>query len=213
MQVEVYDLNSIFPWPFPDTSGRLLFELTTLLNGKMQLLQGTQIQSGIFVASGEIKQEIVLSQPDFDYLNETATSIRTLWFLDCNLIGNVTGYNITTNFSRPEESHSIEAIVVARFDPKPTPPPPTPAPNNVTTTTPKPTTQAPSNVTTKTITKRDVTSQNKFYPLNISRPFTCHNKSLIIPSLNETYGYFERNITVKGKQLYNVEQDPSSYKK
>lgn len=186
------------------TSARLSFHITAMLNGDLKLTQGTKEQSGRYIASGEpVRNEVALRGPDFKFLNDTATNITTMWFLDCEFVSSQPGYVFMNNYTNPEESHLISAIVIAGFEPPPTPPPPTTT--TTTTTTVKPTTTSPATTTTTTTTVKPTTTstpkpgrrRRQIIDKPVVSPFMCGNKTLIETNPNKTYGYFSKHVTIR----------------
>lgn len=100
-----------------------------------------------------------LTGPDAQYLKSSATSVITYWFIDCVYYGPTNDFRFDYNYSAPDKEHTIEALVVAGYEPITTPAPSTtttPAPN-ITTTTSKPTTLTTPTTTTSTIKPNNVT--------------------------------------------------------
>lgn len=108
----------------------------------MELGQNNTIISTEYVSSTlPVKHDIKLSLGDYDFLVENATSILTYWFLDCQYYGATDNFTFTHKYNTSDETHNIDALVVASFEPIPPPttlPPPTTS--TTSTTTPKPTT-------------------------------------------------------------------------
>lgn len=185
-----------------------------LLNGKISIEQSNKTVSSKYVSSAEVaKLSVDMREGDFDYINKTATSITTFWYIDCKPVNNSNSFKLNYNFTKPVTFHTIEALVVASYDPPvtttvaptttttlPVPTPAngtTPAPSNVTSTT----TSAPSTTTTsKAPSSTSAPSKsNVTVPLtgHIELPFMCNSK--IDPEPNKTYGYFQREVNISGK--------------
>lgn len=195
------------------------------LNGELALLQNNTIIESTFVSNvGPVIHKVKLSEPDAEYLNTNATSIFTYWFIDCIYYGMTKDYTFAYNYTAPEEEHSIEALVIAGYDPITTPAPVTTTTTTTSTTTSKPTTTTkvtttsrttkPSNTTNSTRKKREVTQSvanhtssimvrvnGTLVPYNGSFPFVCLNNN-VMPDPRKTYGYFNNKVQVKGKQDY-----------
>ncbi|KAF2899329.1 hypothetical protein ILUMI_06843 [Ignelater luminosus] len=147
VQVSVYKYFLLVYYPI--TSQRIGFNLTENLNGKMDLMQDKKVMSGKFISNAEsVTHKIILHDADAEYINKTATSVLTYWFVDCIYYGVTNDYAFSLKYPDVNKKHRVEALVVAGFDPITTPAPSTTVAPTTTTTTHKPTTVAP--ITTKT---------------------------------------------------------------
>lgn len=193
-----------------------------LLNGNITIEQSNRTISSEFVASSEVaKISINLRKGDLDYIAKTATSITTYWFIDCESYNQTNDFNFIHNFTKPTSFHTIQALVVASFEPPstttvaptttsttPSPIPTTPIPSNTTDTnattttttaaTPTPT-PTPTPSTTTIAPQNSTVSSNATIPLqaNAIFPYVCN--SILDPKPNTTYGYFQREIKIRGK--------------
>lgn len=191
------------------TSQRLMFELTEHLNGKLLLIQDGKVRNGKFVSnSSPVVHKVVLTKSDEEYINSTATSIFTYWFVDCVYYGFTNDFTYTFRYPDIEKKHQIEALVVAGFEPITTPAPPTtttPAPNvTLPPTTPNPpqstnisTTLQPAKV------KRSVLNLPVPSASNVSFPFVCLSNGSVVPDQSKTYGLFTRKFMSKAP-IFNV---------
>ncbi|KAK4876862.1 hypothetical protein RN001_009368 [Aquatica leii] len=203
------------------TSQRLIFELTEHLNGKLQLTQNNEVLLGKYVSSAfPVVHKVELTKSDEEYINHTATSILTYWFVDCVYYGVSADYTFTLSYPEINKKHKLEALVVAGYEPITTVAPPTttttttPTPN-VTTAVPTSTTIAPITSTTASSNSTGIKvkrsavlpSHNGILPVNNSFPFVCLSNGSVAPDTKKTYGLFSRkfiskapvsNITVTG---------------
>lgn len=145
-----------------------------------------------------------LRKGDYDYITKTATSITTYWFIDCTPLNQSHNFNLDYNFTKPKSFHTIQALVVASFN--------LPAITAVPTSTKTTHLAANSSISiNKTISVSDLTSSsllsttflnssmiNGSVPLleNLAMPFVCNSK--INPEPNKTYGYFQREVKIRG---------------
>uniref|UniRef100_A0A1B6FUN1 PKD domain-containing protein n=1 Tax=Cuerna arida TaxID=1464854 RepID=A0A1B6FUN1_9HEMI len=212
VQVEI-SRWTIFYWPV--ASQRLWFELTPLLNGGMNLTQyNKSVVNNDVSSAAEVTHWISFTGPDQEFLTKHATSIQTFWFVDCIYYGATSDLSFRYNYSdAADKTRSIEALVVASFDPIP-PPTTTPAPTTTSTTTTlaPPTTANPqTTTTTKMMTTTIVaTPSNNITAVvqpnlkmgtNVSEipilPYVCLNTSIVPPDPKKTYGYFSSKVNVK----------------
>ncbi|XP_051171203.1 uncharacterized protein LOC127288042 isoform X2 [Leptopilina boulardi] len=219
-EMEVQVSKEIIPyvWYQPITSRRIEFEVSQLLNGNMTIVQSNKTLEDIYVSSEtEANVKIDVRDGDLEFLKKKATSISTFWFVDCKYYGQTDDFNFKTNFTKVNTTHNIEVLIVASFEPPTTPVPPTTTmiptpshttvPNNSTTPASNSSTTTPRPTSTTTIaTKATTISPNTStiapnatqYPFaNISFPFVCLNSSIIPPDPKKTYGYFNKEVTVK----------------
>ena len=160
-----------------------------------------------------------------DYLMK-ATSILIYWFIDCKYFGQTNDLSFLYNFTIPDTSHVLEALVVASYDLPTTTVPPTTTALPITTTAPSnatvPNITTVSNVTTEQMVMTTMSSDNlSIKPMststitpaplndatnisvsnvnNISLPYICSNSSIIPPDPNKTYGHFVKKIDVRGE--------------
>ncbi|KAH0546337.1 cell wall protein DAN4-like [Cotesia glomerata] len=220
VEVKVEREILIIFWP-KITSQHKTFEITPLLNGNLTIEQPNNTATNEYISSAsEAEILIKLRKGDTDYIEANATAITTYWFVDCKYYGQTNDLSFRFNFTKPETEASLEALVVASYDP-----PTTVAPTTSTTTTTTTTTTSappsngtiPSNSTTTTTTtttpksivtttlKPTVTTPSTNSSTNatigfknISLPYVCVNTSLVPPDPKKTYGYFQRQIKVRG---------------
>lgn len=221
-EVEVIVSEKFLFWFDVITSHRIHFSVTEFLNGNISIVQSNKTVENTYVSSAsEAKMMIALRKGDLDFLTQKATAISTYWFIDCKYYGQTNDLSFVYNFTNPNVLHTVEALVVASYDPPTTttvlPPTTTtvqttttPVPNattpstNVTTavtTTPLPTTTTPSTtpiiVTTTAVTTTPRVNNTDTNISNISLPYICSNSSIIPPDPNKTYGHFQRKIDIR----------------
>lgn len=183
------------------------------MNGKLNLIQNTKVINTDYISSADlVTHHVELSPADAEYINKTATSILTYWFIDCVYYGLSNDYTFTFQYSEINQKHKVEALVVAGYEPITTPAPTTTSTTSTTTTTPKPnvTTSTPS-TSTKPQEITTIKSQNSLLiekrikrisatplPTNTTFPFVCLNNTTVPPDVNKTYGYFSKKFVVKG---------------
>ncbi|XP_015588603.1 uncharacterized protein LOC107264636 isoform X2 [Cephus cinctus] len=195
------------------------FAVTSLLNGNMTIKQENATTKGNFVSSSlESTVAIDIRKGDLSFIMTNATSISTFWFIDCQYYGHTENFIFNYNFTDPDRSHTIEALVVASFDPPTTT---TSLPDTTTSTTVNPpwlsvvsnssinstaistTSTATPFTTSSTTALSTITTpnslQNTTVPVfgNISFPFVCLNSSIVPPDPHNIYGYFQRTIEVR----------------
>lgn len=156
VQVTVYKYFLLI-W-YPVTSQRMIFELTEHLNGRMELVQKNKVMDGRYISSADtVTHKVLLNASDAEYINTTATSVLTYWFVDCVYYGVTDDYTFSLNYPDVDKKHRVEALVIAGYDPITTPAPSTTVAPTTTTTT---TTKKPT-VTTTTIAPTTSTSTVK----------------------------------------------------
>lgn len=186
----------------------------------MSIVQSNKTVEDIYVSSGsEARVKIDVRKGDLEFIKKKATSISTFWFVDCKYFGQTDDFNFKTNFTKVNATYNIEALIVASFEPPTTTTPiptttttvPTPSnttvpsnsttpSSNLTTTTQRPTTTIiTTKATTISVNTSTIAPNATLHPFaNISFPFVCLNSSIIPPDPEKTYGYFNKEVTVKG---------------
>lgn len=127
-----------------------MFNFVEELNGQLLLFQNnTNVSKSspiTYVSTGsELVQTVEINAADYEYLNQSASSIIVHWFVDCIYQGNTTSYSFSSNYTQPETQHEVLGIVVANIGP---PPQPTPTPVPTTTASPNTTTTTAATTTT-----------------------------------------------------------------
>ncbi|XP_014472594.1 PREDICTED: uncharacterized protein LOC106743348 [Dinoponera quadriceps] len=235
MEIQVEHHYFPFVW-LHDTSARVEFEISECLNGNMTMEQGNKTISGEYVSSvNETKLMIDMRKGDYDFITKNATSISTYWFVDCKYYGQTNDFAFVYNFTGPDTTHEVGALVVASYIPPTTttvlPPTTTttPVPGNITTVAPNntttspngtiapaTTTASPTTVTTvkpttlKPATTASPTNASAIDAANMSLPYICSNASLIPPDPNNTYGYFHKKINVRAP-ISNISVDGTNW--
>jgi len=197
-----------------------LFLILEYLNGNITAEQANKTIAGDYILSvNETKLMINMHKNDRDFIMQKATTISTYWFIDCKYYGQTNDFIFIYNFTKPNVTHEIGALVIASYDPPMTttvlPSTTTMAPINVTTIAPNisvanssevaaVTSASPMTVTSIKPTMKSTTAipiatnANMTDVNNISLPYICSNTSLIPPDPNKTYGYFFKKIHVRG---------------
>lgn len=203
-------------------SARYSFDVTETLNGHLDLIQHKKVRDNNFVSSdAPLIYNVSLKKTDWNYI-KTAPKISTFWFIDCVYYGFFENFTYSANYSKVDEQHTVEALIVADFTPLPptttvAPSTTTPKPNTTTiptktsTTTKSTTTKKPTNetITLKPV-KRNVnespvhntTSNIKVYkngvlvPYDGEFPWIC-NSTKVATDPKMAYGYYSKTFTVK----------------
>ncbi|CAH1156168.1 unnamed protein product [Phaedon cochleariae] len=129
-------------------SARIFFDITGTLNGKLNLQQMNLTRPDHYVSSKETVTHIVeFKKSDKEYISKAPT-VLTYWFVDCTYYGITTDFAFPFNYTTPDESHIVEALVMADFTPLP---PSTTVPPSTTTTKTTTTTTTKSTTTTSTL--------------------------------------------------------------
>lgn len=191
------------------------------LNGDIKIIQSNKTSIDTYVSStSEANVTINIRKGDMDYLMK-ATTISIYWFIDCKHFGQTNDLSFLYNFTNPDVSHMLEALVIASYDSLITTVLPSTTISPITTTIPF--NKTVQNNTISNITKEEIASaviSNNLtiklismvteMPLNdtasnisdinnISLPYICSNSSIIPSDPNKTYGHFTKKIDVRGK--------------
>lgn len=138
-----------------------------------------------------------------DYLMK-ATTISIYWFIDCKYFGQTNDLNFLYNFTNPDISHMLEALIIASYDSLTTTVLPSTIISPIITTILS--NKTVQNNTISNITKEEMVTEMSLNDAannisdvnNISLPYICSN-SIIPPDPNKTYGHFTKKIDVRGK--------------
>lgn len=138
-----------------------------------------------------------------DYLMK-ATTISIYWFIDCKYFGQTNDLNFLYNFTNPDISHMLEALIIASYDSLTTTVLPSTIISPIITTILS--NKTVQNNTISNIIKEEMVTEmplndaaNNISDVNnISLPYICSN-SIIPPDPNKTYGHFTKKIDVRGK--------------
>ncbi|XP_012271533.1 uncharacterized protein LOC105694949 isoform X2 [Orussus abietinus] len=213
-------VRSSFVITYEIAKGMSDVRITSMLNGKIMISQPNRTTESRYVSStSEAKSIVSLHKGDYNYLMTNATSISTFWFVDCKFYGQSENFSFGYNFTIPNTSHTIEALVIASFDPPPlttvapvttstttiptsssmAPPVPINSTKLNTTSTPNETTPATRTTSTTVKPMSSSTPMTNSIPEmgNLSFPYVCLNSSIIPPDPNKTYGYFVRKVDVR----------------
>ncbi|KAK1135494.1 hypothetical protein K0M31_000084 [Melipona bicolor] len=220
-EVEVILYEYKFFW-WELTSVRTDFHVTQFLNGDIKVIQlnKTSIIDTYVSSAFEANVTITIRKGDMDYLMK-ATSVLIYWFIDCKYFGQTSDFSFLYNFTIPDTSHVLEALVVASYDlPTTTVAPTTTALPTTTTSNATVPNITISNVTREQMVTTTISSDNiSIKPMststitpaplndatnisisnvnNISLPYICSNSSIIPPDPNKTYGHFIKKIDVR----------------
>ncbi|XP_076669896.1 uncharacterized protein LOC143369616 isoform X2 [Andrena cerasifolii] len=224
--VGIYEVEVIVSESYPLiwlklTSVRTRFYVTLSLNGDIEIIQSNKTLEDTYVSSvSEANVTLRMRKGDMDYLM-SAVTVSTYWFIDCKYYGQTNGFNFVYNFTHPNTSHVLEALVIASHES-----PTTTVPPLVTTTVPSVTTASNttiSNTTTEEVVLTTVPNVNVTVPptlittetsaplntalstsdtnVNISLPYICSNSSIIPPDPNKTYGHFTKKVNIRAPIL------------
>lgn len=205
-------------------SRRQIFNISAFLNGKMELVQGSLINSNFVSNETQVEHEIDLSRADHAFL-KNATEVSTYWFVDCVFYGLSEDLTFNYSYSAVGADHLVEALVVASFEPIITT---TTPPTTTTSTTPSTTTTSTTTSSTASPPNSTILSSSASPSLltalkdagntglntnevgstvnqgltftNVSHikvPYVCRNSSIVPPDKNKTYGYFHRKMSVR----------------
>ncbi|KAK7792097.1 hypothetical protein R5R35_010397 [Gryllus longicercus] len=106
---------------------KIRFNVTETLNGRIHIEQDDWKEKEFFVSNASpVKHNIMLSEPDRNFIANNATSVLTFWFVDCVYYGYSTDFSFVFNYTE-EKTYTVETLVVASFD--------DPPPVSTTTTT------------------------------------------------------------------------------
>ncbi|KAK9886745.1 hypothetical protein WA026_018397 [Henosepilachna vigintioctopunctata] len=185
------------------TSGRIHFKILDTLSGTLHLTQNNVTRDTQYISSAtSVTAAVNLTQPDSNFVRN-ATSVTTFWFIDCIYYGPTINGHFSHLFPVSGEEHSIDALMVADFNP---PPPPL-----TTTTTSTSTTMKPSTTVFTTTVQPTVTTTSKSNSsTNHSTTPTVTNASIKVSSLaplsNETLkNVLHSNINAKTLQKRSTE--------
>uniref|UniRef100_A0A182T920 Uncharacterized protein n=1 Tax=Anopheles maculatus TaxID=74869 RepID=A0A182T920_9DIPT len=102
--------------PYELASASVTFNLTSMLNGELQLIQNDTLINSTYVSSTvPVNQSITLSESDRRALTKAAY-VQTFWFINCQYIGTSDELSTLSNFTQENNTYSIEALVVASFE-------------------------------------------------------------------------------------------------
>lgn len=204
--------------PIHKISGEIDFQITESLTGDFAIRQNNVTVTSQYVSTlSTANQEIVISEANLKYINKTATSVNTYWFVDCELYAVTQNYSLDMNYSVANKELLLDAVTIISYDPITTPAPPTTTSTTTTTVKPPVTTTAtttvkPNVTTTVTPTPKSVAT-NVSSSGNISVVSVSNNSiskreaipvsqpSQITPVNNATTN---KNVTIVDKGVYTV---------
>ncbi|XP_033335087.2 uncharacterized protein LOC117225543 isoform X1 [Megalopta genalis] len=222
-EVEVIVSEQYIYWWLKCTSVRSRFYVTELLNGDLEIIQPNKTEGNDYVSSAtEANITINIRKGDVDSLQK-ATTVSTYWFIDCKYYGETIDFNFLYNFTNPDTSYVVEALVIASFEP-PTTVAPTTTVTTINSTVPFSPNVITSNTTTEGVVstamfstvateKPILTTSLSLSPIeipsttrvpNISNPnvnmpfpFICSNSSIVAADPKKTYGHFSKKFNVR----------------
>lgn len=178
--------------------------------------QNKTLETEYVASSTDTNLKLDIRKGDYELL-KNATSLTTHWFIDCMYYGQTPDMTFDYKFLKPNETHALEALVIASYEPPTTTTPAptttstqktttstsTPPPNGTTvvTTTKSPkttTTVKPTTTTSKPTTVAPHTAPNEMVFGNVTFPYICLNTSSVAPDPKKTYGYFKKIIQTRG---------------
>lgn len=179
----------------------------------MTIKQNNKTIIGDYISSiYETKLIVDIYKGDYDFIIQKAISIY--WFVDCKYYGQTNDFTFAYNFTNPNTTHEIQAVVIAWHNPPTTTTvlPTTTVPTNMTTILPNittassngthvtavTTTMLPTIMSTNPTTIVSPTTVSTIDGANISLSYVCSNISFIPPDPNKIYGYFYKKIYVRG---------------
>lgn len=221
-EVEVVVTGKFFAFLWRElTSVRTTFYVNEFFNGDIEIIQSNKTSVDPFVSSvSETNITINIRKGDLDYLMN-ATRVSVYWFIDCKYYGQTSDLYFVYNFTSPDTSHIVEALVIASYDSLIT----TtvfPTTTAITTTTISPNMTVPNTtvssinsteLVTTTMSSYTMSSITTPVPLintlnpsiasvnNVSLPYICSNSSIIPPEPNKTYGHFIKKIDIRAPIL------------
>lgn len=172
-----------------------------------KIQNNTSIDKNITSNAVPTKHVINLTESDAEYVKNYSTSIQTYWFVDCHFMEKTDNLTFVKKYSKANEEHVVDAVVVVGYDPITTiaPPTTTVSPNvttvkpNTTTTTKKPVANA-IKVNEKLVKHRKrslVAQQSKENVGFHGCPSKCNN-TIVPRNQNYTYGCFKTKVQVRG---------------
>lgn len=158
------------------------------------------IESEYVSSKAVTNMTIMLHEPDRQFVFKNNSHVVNIhWFIDCRYHGQTENFNYVMNFTKPNTTHVVETLVVVSEVPAPVPTTesPTNVTENVTNMTKK------ENVVPDQVAKAINYTDLNFLPLaNITNGNqSCIDPSSIMSDPNKTYGYFKRQIQVRGLYL------------
>lgn len=201
-EVEVIVSKFVILWWEKLTSVRAKFYVTQFLNGDIKIIQSNKTSIDTYVSSAsEANVTINIRKGDMDYLMK-ATTISIYWFIDCKYFGQTNDLNFLYNFTNPDISHMLEALIIASYDSLTTTVLPSTIISPIITTILS--NKTVQNNTISNITKEEMVTEMSLNDAannisdvnNISLPYICSN-SIIPPDPNKTYGHFTKKIDVR----------------
>lgn len=176
------------------------YTVSKTLNGELTLSQGNFTRRRFIDSSMSLNNFVMLSSPDFEFINASKNYIQSFWFIDCIYYGHVNGYNYSFNFTKPESKHLVQSLVVATNIPMNFSFDGVINANESNHTAGNDTNLDPDRAFKEWLVTYNKTHVKANYTFNPSE--TCLNLSNIPLNEDYSYGLFNANFTVKG--MYEV---------
>ncbi|KAG7209606.1 hypothetical protein KM043_011263 [Ampulex compressa] len=179
------------------TSNWTSFEITEFLNGNITVEQSNKTEDLYVSSTSETKLTVDLYKGDHDYIIQKATTISTYWFIDCEHYGQTNDFSFVFNFTNPDASHVIGALVIASYEPPTT----TTVLSPTTTTVPNATTVP---IYTTNLPNRTVLNVNTSSIATGTTPLSTSDITTQIPTMASTImpltteAILNKNITNSG---------------
>lgn len=107
--------------PFKINQYYHFFLISGVLNGQLELAQNGTVRSTDYISSATpLNQTIRISDNDMARISN-ASYVNVYWFVDCEYVGQTEEWDVTNLFKKENETHNIEALLMASFEPRPTP--------------------------------------------------------------------------------------------
>lgn len=110
------------------------------LNGRLVTVQRNETRTGFVSVTDPARFSTVLKPSDKNYIS-TAPTVLSYWFLDCVYYGITADMQFEFNFTKSDEPHVVETLIIGDFSPLP---PPVTLPPSTTSTPPTTTPQTPT---------------------------------------------------------------------
>lgn len=187
--------------PVHKISGEIDFQITEGLTGDFTIRQKNVTVTSQYVSTLSIaNQEISISDANLEYINETATSVNTYWFVDCELYAVTQNYSLDMNYSVANKELALDAVTIISYEAITTPAPPTTTSTTTTTVKPPVTTTSTPKTTTPTI-KASTTSDN----ISVVKSISKRDAPALNVPVNSTTAVLKKNATIAlDKGIYSI---------
>ncbi|XP_014248784.1 uncharacterized protein LOC106666240 [Cimex lectularius] len=166
--------------PWRRTSARISFNLTSYMNGHIDVTQGNVLLKGDNInIKTEVEHQVTLNEADEKLLIPNQTIINTYWFSDCKYMGVQNGLTFSYNYTKDDADRPIEIETWLIVGPESNS-------TNASTTLFNRSTNEIENVTITNLTTTTVPS--------VKALKDCKDDSILIMDPKKYYGKFKRNI-------------------